>query len=138
MTAPVAPAARRLDRRRLGGTLLAFLLPLPAYAHAGHHHLEPSTFMRWWSWEPFVIIPLAITGAMYAIGVRRMKGVRPWQIASFAAGWIALVIALVSPLDALGGILFSAHMAQHEMLMIVAAPLLVFGRPLIAFLWALP
>jgi cytochrome c oxidase assembly factor CtaG len=94
--------------------------------------------MRWWSWEPFVILPLAITGAMYVIGVVRMKGIRKWQIASFAAGWIALVIALVSPLDALGGILFSAHMAQHEMLMIVAAPLLVMGRPLVAFLWALP
>jgi putative membrane protein len=119
-------------------SLAALLLPATAYAHAGHHHLEPSTFMRWWSWEPFVILPLAITGAMYAIGVVRMKGIRKWQIASFAAGWIALVIALVSPLDALGGILFSAHMAQHEMLMIVAAPLLVFGRPLIAFLWALP
>ena len=118
--------------------VLVLIATLPAYAHAGHHHLEPSTFMRWWSWEPFVVIPLAITGAMYAIGVTRMKGLRPWQIASFAAGWLALVIALVSPLDALGGILFSAHMAQHEMLMIVAAPLLVFGRPLIAFLWALP
>jgi cytochrome c2 len=29
-------------------------------------------------------------------------------------------------------------MAQHEMLMLVAAPLLVLGRPLQAFLWALP
>ena len=122
----------------IAAVLSALLLPTTAYAHAGHHHLAPSTFMRWWSWEPFVVIPLAITGAMYAIGVVRMKGIRKWQIASFAAGWIALVIALVSPLDALGGILFSAHMAQHEMLMIVAAPLLVFGRPLIAFLWALP
>jgi cytochrome c oxidase assembly factor CtaG len=132
-------AARDISSHTLTfAALSVLLLPLPAYAHAGHHHLEPSTFMRWWSWEPFVILPLAITGAMYAIGVTRMKGVRPWQIASFAAGWIALVIALVSPLDALGGILFSAHMAQHEMLMIVAAPLLVFGRPLIAFLWALP
>jgi len=29
-------------------------------------------------------------------------------------------------------------MSQHEILMLVAAPLLVLGRPLIAFLWALP
>ena len=128
------------DEARVRGAygLLALLATFPAYAHAGHHHLEPSTVLRWWSWEPSVIIPLAITGAMYAAGVIRMKGIRTWQIISFAAGWLALVIALVSPLDTLGGILFSAHMAQHEMLMIVAAPLLVFGRPLVAFLWALP
>src|SRR5205085_5708203 len=31
-----------------------------------------------------------------------------------------------------------AHMAQHELLMIVAAPLLVLGRPLAAMLWAMP
>jgi len=90
--------------------------------------------MHWWSFEPFVILPLLMTGALYASGVVRMRGVRRWQIASFAAGWLALVIARVSPLDTLGGILFSALMAQHEMLMIAAAPLLVLGRPLIAFL----
>src|SRR5206468_5225942 len=61
-----------------------------------------------------------------------------WQIACFTAGWLTLVIALVSPVDVLGGILFSAHMVQHELLMIVAAPLVVLGRPLVVMLWALP
>ncbi|MFN2533137.1 MAG: cytochrome c oxidase assembly protein, partial [Pyrinomonadaceae bacterium] len=37
-----------------------------------------------------------------------------------------------------GRVLFSAHMTQHEVLMLVAAPLLVLGKPLIAFMWALP
>jgi len=116
----------------------AALLPsLPSYAQAGHH-LESSTILHWWSWEPFVIISLILTAILYAIGIARMHGANRWHIASFVAGWTALVIALVSPLDTLGGILFSAHMAQHELLMIVAAPLLVFGHPLIAFLWALP
>jgi putative membrane protein len=49
-----------------------------------------------------------------------------------------LGVALVSPLHQLGGVLFAAHMAQHELLMVVAAPLLVLGRPVIPFLWALP
>src|SRR5205807_966244 len=74
-----------------------------------------------------------------AVGMSRIwQSTRKWQPLAFAAGWLALFIALISPLDSLGEILFSAHMAQHEMLMIVAAPLLVLGRPLIAFLWALP
>jgi cytochrome c oxidase assembly factor CtaG len=48
-----------------------------------------------------------------------------------------LLVALMSPLHRLGGALFSAHMAQHELLMAVAAPLLVLGRPLVPFVWAL-
>jgi cytochrome c oxidase assembly factor CtaG len=39
---------------------------------------------------------------------------------------------------ALGTVLFTAHMIQHELLMLVAAPLLVLGRPLPLFLRALP
>jgi cytochrome c oxidase assembly factor CtaG/cytochrome c2 len=57
---------------------------------------------------------------------------------AFAAGILSLVLALQSPLDALGADLFSAHMAQHLTLMLVAAPLFVWARPLIVFLWAMP
>jgi putative membrane protein len=46
------------------------------------------------------------------------------------------MIALDSPLHELGEQLFWVHMLQHEILMLVAAPLLVLGRPLISFLWA--
>jgi putative membrane protein len=55
---------------------------------------------------------------------------------AFASGLIALAIALLSPLDAWGAELFALHMVQHEVLMLVAAPLLVLGRPLPVFLWA--
>jgi putative membrane protein len=64
--------------------------------------------------------------------------VHRWEAWAFAGGWLALVLALVSPLDALGGALFSAHMTQHEVLMLLAAPLLVLGRPLAPWLLALP
>jgi putative membrane protein len=108
-------------------------------AHAGHLHA--SAVIRWWSWEPLVVITLAITGALYAIGFARLGAGRKsmrWQALAFAGGYLALLIALVSPIDTLGGILFSAHMVQHELLMLVAAPLLVLGRPLTVMLWALP
>jgi putative membrane protein len=58
--------------------------------------------------------------------------------AYFAAGWIVLAVALLSPLHGMSEQLFSAHMVQHELLMVVAAPLLVLGRPAAAFAWALP
>jgi putative membrane protein len=38
----------------------------------------------------------------------------------------------------MGEVLFSAHMAQHEVMMVLAAPLLVLGRPLAPYLWGLP
>jgi putative membrane protein len=120
-------------------------LPAVAFAHGGHdHHLTAATVMRWWSWDPLVVLGLAVSAWLYARGVGRLwhragvgQGIRRWEAASFAAGWLALFIALLSPLDALGGVLFSAHMAQHEVLMLVAAPLLALGRPLVAWLWAL-
>lgn len=98
-----------------------------------------------WTWEPGVLLPLAGTAFLYAFGLARLwrragvgEGIRRWEAGCFAAGWLALSAALVSPLHALGGFLFSAHMAQHEVLILVAAPLLVLGRPLAPFLWALP
>ncbi|HEX6533161.1 MAG TPA: cytochrome c oxidase assembly protein [Gemmatimonadaceae bacterium] len=89
--------------------------------------------------------PLVATGAAYALGVyrlarrsRRGRAVGRRSVVSFAAGWVTLAAALASPLHELGERLFSAHMAQHELLMVVAAPLLVVGRPLAPMVWALP
>jgi putative membrane protein len=62
----------------------------------------------------------------------------PWRIAAFAGGWAFLALALVSPIHALGEALFSVHMTQHEILMLVAAPLLVLGSPIAPVLRAFP
>src|SRR5206468_343444 len=66
------------------------------------------------------------------------RGVRPGEAGAFALGWVVLVTALVSPLHRLGEVLLSAHMAQHVLLMAVAAPLLVAGRPVVTLVWGLP
>lgn len=53
-----------------------------------------------------------------------------WRAASFVLGVLVLLFALVSPLDVLGdGYLFSAHMAQHLLLIEVVPPLLLLGLP---------
>ena len=90
-----------------------------------------------------VILFVAIDGVVYARGVAvlwhggRRRVVSPLQAAWFALGWLALMLAIASPLHAMSEQLLSAHMVQHELLMVVAAPLLVLGRP-IAILWAFP
>ena len=101
----------------------------------------------WTRWElaPGIVLPLVISAALYAVGVRRLwrragrgHGVRDWQVACFWSGWVVTALSLVSPLHEISEQLFSAHMVQHELLMVVAAPLLVLGRPLVPMLWALP
>ena len=91
-----------------------------------------------WEFDPGVAGPLAFSAVLYAIGSRRQLGVSRVQQICFWVGWWSLVVALVSPLHPLGEALFSAHMIQHELLMLVSAPLLVLSRPLVTFLWAFP
>jgi putative membrane protein len=126
-------------------TILAALSisPAVAAAHTGLA-LAPHDLWHAWSWEPLVVVGLSVSAWLYVRGLMRLwsngvgVGIRSWEAVAFGAGWIALFVALVSPLHALGGVLFSAHMVQHELLIAVCAPLLVLGRPLIPFLFALP
>lgn len=112
----------------------------PLRAHVGEP-LAPHDVWTAWSLDLFVAVPLAASAALFARGLGRFgaDGLRQTARAgAFAAGWLAAVVALVSPLDAMGGVLFSAHMLQHEVLMLVAAPLLVVSRPLGPMMLGLP
>lgn len=98
-----------------------------------------------WNLAPWLLALFALSACGYGLGTWRLwrqagrgRGITATQAGAFALGWLALLGALVSPLDALGGRLFSAHMVQHELLMVIAAPLLVVARPLVAWTWALP
>ena len=90
----------------------------------------------------FAATALAASGMVYVTGLWRMRarGSLPasLEIASFAAGWAVLALALLSPIATLSESLFSLHMTQHELLMLVAAPLLAMGRPQVPMLFALP
>lgn len=98
-----------------------------------------------WTWDPLPLIVICATLGIYGVGLVRLwrtagvgHGVTPLQAGCFALGEATLSLALLSPLDRLSDSLFAAHMSQHELLMIVAAPLMVLGRPLAPYLWALP
>ncbi len=98
----------------------------------------------WTGWDLLICGGLLLAIALYAVGLWRLwkragpgVGVRWWEALAFVGAWVTLAIALVSPLDTLSDRLFSAHMTQHELLMLVAAPLLVLGRPLVVAPWLL-
>ena len=113
-------------------------------AHAGRP-LAPHDLMSAWSAEPLVLVGVVVACCWYGTGLRslwrsagRGRVVSRWQGAGFAAAMTAIVVALISPLDALSSTLFSAHMLQHLLLTLVAAPLLVVSAPLQAMAWGLP
>ena len=75
--------------------------------------------------DPILILGLlAISGAHLLWLHRCGKGV-----AAPLAGWMTVSIALLSPLCALAVALFSARVAQHMILLIIAAPLVASGLP---------
>jgi putative membrane protein len=58
--------------------------------------------------------------------------------APLALGVSVAAAAVLPPFHELSEELFSAHMVQHELLMTIAAPLIVLGRPMVVALWLLP
>jgi putative membrane protein len=91
-----------------------------------------------WSWEPSIVPPLVLLLVVYLFGVLRRGSwtTLRWRHASFLSGWAALVLALTSPLHQLGEQLFSAHMLQHEILILISAPLISASHPAATYLWA--
>lgn len=88
---------------------------------------------------------MLLGGWLYLRGLRRLwdaagvgRGVSRIRAASFFVGLVVCWVALESPVDALGSALFSGHMLQHELLAVVAAPLLVLGEPAVVVPRGLP
>ena len=92
-----------------------------------------------WAPDPVVLIAVGLAGWAYGTGLRRLRGRgrSRAEVAAFFCGLAAVVAALASPLDHLATTSLSAHMTQHLLLVLVAAPLLVMGRPLLPVLMAL-
>jgi putative membrane protein len=122
-------------------------LLLAGWPALAHDEAEPGAQETWdaWTIEPWVLVPLSIIGLCWLVGLVRLVGrsraptvLGSWRTEIFAVGWLTLALVLVSPLHAAGTRSFAAHMAEHEVLMLVAAPLLALSRPSGILLWGLP
>jgi putative membrane protein len=97
-----------------------------------------------WTWSPGILIPLIVSAFWYGAGIYRMTerpqraGLKWQEPVFFGCGWGLLFLVLLSPMHELSEQLFCVHMTQHELLVLVCAPLLVVGAPLRISLWALP
>jgi putative membrane protein len=116
--------------------------------HIGHQDLSRAdSFMDLLSqWDPslYVVILLGAIFIAYLVGRWRLGNRSKYAVSALGPGllfWVgfgALVLALLSPLDAYSGDLFFMHMVQHLLLMMVAAPLLLLANPVATYLWVLP
>jgi cytochrome c oxidase assembly factor CtaG len=106
-------------------------------AHAGQA-VQPHDLWTAWNLHPVVLGSLVALAWCFHRGRRaarngtarsRTGGARRWRERCFVAALATFGVALVSPLDALSGALASAHMVQHVLLVLVAAPLLALAAP---------
>ena len=115
---------------------LALAVPTSALAHGGP--VPPPSFpgvLLEWRMEPIVLLGLAVAAIGWVMLARRVATRHPGhphpasRSAAFLGGLAVLALALLSPIEAYEGQLFSVHMLQHMLLELVAAPLLLLGAP---------
>jgi putative membrane protein len=116
-----------------------FLLSFTASAHA--HTATGDNLLTDWHWRWDVISVLFIFGTLYIHGwlrLRRMGGeARVSQLIFYALALIAIGCALLSPIEDLASYLLIAHMVQHELLMMLAPPLILLANPVPVLMWGL-
>jgi cytochrome c oxidase assembly factor CtaG len=96
-----------------------------------------------WSIEPKIAFGLAALLILYLRGWFILHRSSPnrflvWRAVAFTSGLVTFWLATASPLDAFSGLLLSAHMVQHLLLMSVAPPLILLGTPFLPMLRGLP
>lgn len=126
--------------RRIAPALAIALLAVTPAVVLAHGEAAPSpTFpavLLAWRFDPLVVIGLGAAAVAYLWAVRSVNLAHPrnphprTRTWSFLAGLSAIGLALSSPIEAYEGMLFSVHMTQHLLLMLVAPPLLLGGGPI--------
>jgi putative copper resistance protein D len=126
---------RRLLRLLTLGVLFAAPSAVLAHGTGAPAPTFPAILFAW-SFDPLLVFGLVAVGVAYGWAVRRVNrahpsnphpGYRSWL---FGGGLLTIGVALMSPIEAYEGLLFSVHMVQHMLLELVAAPLLLAGAPI--------
>jgi cytochrome c oxidase assembly factor CtaG len=95
-----------------------------------------SSVLTDWQFAPVVTVVVALAAALYGWGVVRVarrhpaRPWPPWRTAMFGAGLAVIVLATQSGIGVYDDLLFTDHMVQHLLLIMVAPPLLIFGQPI--------
>ena len=116
----------------------AAIVGIVAAPHLAAAHSAESSAVTWGG-RAALVVALLLGTMLYARGRRRLGERWPMRrTASAACGAIAVAVALLSPLDAWAETNVAIHMVQHTVLILIAAPLLALGRPLVVIGAVLP
>ena len=105
----------------------------------------PSVALTSWQFVPLVTMALAVFAGCYLAAAWRVRGrrgrvsARPWpagRTAAFLGGLAVVAVATMGSVAVYDDTLLSAHMVQHLLLIMVAPPLLIAGRPVTLLLHA--
>lgn len=125
----------------IAALLLLVSLALPQFLYA--HGSEPGTVAHGWAWRWDVILTLTLAAVIYGRGwffLRRCasRAASLWRLGAYGIGLVSLVVALLSPVDALAAERLSMHMVQHLLVLMVAPLAILLANPFGALLWGLP
>jgi putative copper resistance protein D len=138
-TMPPMPGQRWIHRSvvTIGALMASAVLAGPVAAHGPVPTEAPTaaSLLLGWTFEPIPTLAIAVTVGWWLWAVRRVDAahrgnpVPRRRTVAFLAGMLALAFALVSGIGRYDTSLFSVHMVQHVLLMLVAAPLLALAAP---------
>ena len=89
-----------------------------------------SNLLTAWQLDAVALAVLVVVAALYLTGVARVGEWPLRRTAAFLAGLAVIGFATCGSIAVYDQVLFTAHMAGHLALVMVAPPLLVWGRPL--------
>ena len=95
-----------------------------------HEVVGPTAAWSSWHVEPMVVLALVVGASIYGAGLPRTRArISGSRVVAWYGGLAIAAVALLGPPDTAAHDLFSAHMIQHLVLILIVAPLLVAGRP---------
>jgi putative membrane protein len=137
---PLLPVPARDNHRTIFGSALTLFFPLLA-ARAHAHVAGGGHVLADWHWRWDVILVLLAFGTIYVRGWLRLRQIggeaKTFQLIFYILALGAIGCALLSPVDGLASYLLIAHMVQHELLMMLAPPLILLANPVPVLMWGL-
>jgi cytochrome c oxidase assembly factor CtaG len=126
----------------VGAALALLLLARPVLAHGPVPTEAPTatSLLLGWTFEPIPTLGIVIAVWWWLWAVRRVNTLHPAnpvprrRTVAFLGGMTAIAFALLSGIARYDTSLFSVHMVQHVLLMLVAAPLLALSAPIVLML----
>lgn len=140
MTRDRSPVAqKRMLRVTIVSGASLFLPSLTPSVQA--HIASGQSVLTDWHWRWDVGFVLFFFATLYILGWLRLRKIggeaKLKQLIFYAVALSAIGCALLSPLDDLASYLLIAHMVQHELLMMLAPPLILLANPVPVLLWGL-